>query len=64
MGDVVTLDDQRPHWSGVPLCVHCGREWVGVWPDGCESLQCPKCRKMTPAPNVQRHGMRLAKETL
>lgn len=43
MGELVALDDKRPHLSGKALCLNCSKEWVAVAPLGTTALQCPEC---------------------
>ena len=44
MGDVVSLQEYRPHLAGPARCLHCHHEWqaaseVGVF----AGLECPEC---------------------
>ena len=45
MGELVELDDHRPHWTGPCRCQGCGCDWVAVVPEGAdlEKLECPEC---------------------
>lgn len=43
MGDVVNLDEYRPHTSGSCTCLECSAEWTGVIPAGVRAVQCPEC---------------------
>lgn len=43
MGDVVSLDEARPHTSGPCTCLGCHHEWVGAVPVGVDVIQCPRC---------------------
>jgi len=47
MGEVVHLDDYRPHIAGDAVCLVCQREWVVVAPVGTKKLQCPDCRLLS-----------------
>lgn len=47
MGDVIDLDDHRPHNSGPAKCLACKREWVATAPVGAVELECPGCGCMT-----------------
>lgn len=43
MGDVVSIEDFRPHCSGEAVCSQCKHEWVAVAPLRTTELQCPSC---------------------
>ena len=44
MGEVVSIDSQKPHLSGPAICTHCKHEWQAVAPVGNHTnLQCPEC---------------------
>lgn len=30
--------------SGRMECLACAAVWIGVWPLGCDDLECPNCR--------------------
>lgn len=44
MGEVIQLDDHRPHHYGHAQCTHCGFKYIAVAPisveDGMECKQC------------------------
>lgn len=42
-GNVVALDEHRPHMSGEAVCLHCSHKWVGIQPVGALAMECPKC---------------------
>jgi hypothetical protein len=46
MGEVVELDDMRPHRVGKAQCAFCFSEWIAVAPVEVVALQCPKCHTM------------------
>jgi len=46
MGEVIELDDYRPHVSGEAACLLCGHMWVAVAPVGTVVLECPGCHSM------------------
>lgn len=46
MSNVVNLDEQRPHYSGMCSCLNCKHEWVGVVPMTATVLECPSCHAM------------------
>jgi len=43
VGDVVSLDAQRPHITCGAKCLDCGRTWQAVAPVGVTELECPDC---------------------
>lgn len=43
MGEIINLNERRPHISGNALCLGCGEIWVAVAPIGTVELKCPKC---------------------
>lgn len=43
MGELVSLDQQRPHLAGTGFCLECRHEWEAVAPIGVVGLECPKC---------------------
>ncbi len=43
-GDVVSLQERRPHLSGPVRCMECGHQWAAVAPIGTCRLECPGCR--------------------
>ena len=46
MTNVVSLDNYRPHRSGMACCLNCKNEWAAVAPIGTVALECPECRTM------------------
>ncbi len=50
MGDLVDLDEHRPHAVGHAKCCTCGHEWVAVVPaerpEDAPDLECPQCGHM------------------
>lgn len=47
MGDVVDLDDHRPHVTGIATCMGCAWSWVAVVDERADmtTLECPSCSK-------------------
>ena len=44
MGDVISLQEHRPHLVGPARCLHCHHEWACVSDVGVYSgLECPQC---------------------
>ncbi len=43
MGEVVSLDDRKPHLSGEARCMHCHHRWTAVTPVGEQQFECPEC---------------------
>lgn len=43
MGEVVSLDERRPHLAGPAKCLECKHEWTAVTPVGTANLECPSC---------------------
>ena len=43
MGEVVRLDEQRPHWAGECKCLACGHEFTAVAPAGTVWVECLEC---------------------
>jgi hypothetical protein len=46
MGDVVNLNDARPHSEGEAFCLDCKHQWVAVAPSGVVWMECPACHLM------------------
>jgi len=46
MGKLIALQERIPHISSECICLHCGYEWIGVFPTGVTSLECPECGLM------------------
>lgn len=46
MGDIVSLDDQRPHIGGPAKCLCCGHEWHAVAMSGTLNIECPECHTL------------------
>ena len=53
MGDVIPLDDHRPHGTHYVVCMDCAKDWVAVVPETEEwlrpswPLECPNCGEMS-----------------
>lgn len=45
MVDIVNIDDFRPHITK-PIQCECGKNWVAVYPEGTDYLECPGCHQM------------------
>ena len=58
MSDIVNIDDYRPHMVQEVKCNHCGYEWVAVFPEDTEKLECPKCAK-----KVNGHAIDIGSQT-
>lgn len=43
MGELIELDEKRPHLAGEAHCIQCGKEWAFVAPIGTVFLECPDC---------------------
>jgi hypothetical protein len=43
MGEVVDINENKPHLTGPAMCLQCGHKWVAVVPVGRLSAQCPSC---------------------
>jgi len=43
MGNVVSLDDMRPHTTTTVECQDCQHKWLAVYPTGTKALECPGC---------------------
>lgn len=43
MGELILLDNQRPHLAGTGYCIQCKHEWAAVAPVGTTCLECPSC---------------------
>lgn len=43
MGDVVALDEQRPHNRGLARCMECHHEWTAVVIVGKQFFDCERC---------------------
>ena len=43
MGEVVSLQEQRPHMTGEVKCMNCKHTWVAVAEQGTPLLECPEC---------------------
>ena len=43
MSNVISLDEMRPHRTGVVECARCNYKWVGVWLADAKYLHCPEC---------------------
>jgi predicted RNA-binding Zn-ribbon protein involved in translation (DUF1610 family) len=58
MGEVVSLDEMRPHLSGEALCLNCGNVHVAVAPVGVAWMECPECHlwRSTWRNQVERDG--------
>lgn len=41
--EIVSLNERRPHLSGIFKCGACKKEWDGVAPVGTSSFECPFC---------------------
>jgi hypothetical protein len=47
MGEIIDIDDYRPHWVGIAVCRDCKHEWEAIAPAGIVSgLECPNCGAM------------------
>jgi len=44
MGDIVSIESQKPHKTGEAICMSCKEEWIAVAPAGVVWLECPKCK--------------------
>lgn len=56
MGRVTDIDSKRQHeWLKVE-CKDCEHEWVAVFPEGTEILECPGCHQ-----SVNKYGVRVSK---
>lgn len=42
-GELIQLEDHKPHYSGLARCLQCKHEWMAVAPAVSAYLQCPKC---------------------
>lgn len=40
------------YYSASARCDICSREWVAVYPEVCERLECPTCGHFTRAPHL------------
>lgn len=43
MGEIIYIEEYRPHRAGLVLCDTCFYVWVGVAPVGTDNLECPTC---------------------
>lgn len=43
MGELIQLDDYRPHDVSKVTCDWCGHLWIAVYPSETVDLECPKC---------------------
>jgi len=43
MGEVIGINENKPHISGPVVCMNCKHEWVGVAPAGTYWLECKQC---------------------
>lgn len=40
----ISVRRRDPHCTGDVRCLSCGHDWIAVWPDGVDWLECPVCR--------------------
>lgn len=45
MGDIVDINENKPHFIAELMCVRCTNRWIGVVPEELwlKELVCPKC---------------------
>lgn len=43
MSNVVPIEANLPHHTGMAICVLCESHWVAVVPVGAQALECPTC---------------------
>ena len=45
MGNIIKLDDYRPHKISEVICIKCGKRWISVRPARVylSELECPNC---------------------
>lgn len=43
MGEVVSLEERKPHMTGKAICIACHHEWVATTPVGIIWFECPSC---------------------
>ena len=49
MGEILDLDDHRPHDTSEAECAECGHRWQAVFPEDTQWLECPACGGAAPA---------------
>ena len=43
MGNIINIDEARPHITTSIECGLCGHKWIAVYPEGATRLECPNC---------------------
>jgi ribosomal protein S27E len=46
MGDITDIDSKRPHSYSSTRCRECGYEWMAVFPEETDYLECPSCHTL------------------
>lgn len=45
MGQIIDINENKPHCTAELMCVNCLHRWIGVWPADTwlKDLLCPHC---------------------
>ena len=46
-GNLINLDDHRPHVTAYVACIDCGKDWIATAPADTMHFECPKCAKLS-----------------
>lgn len=52
LASLMAAIEGEPYDFADVCCAHCGNTWIAILPVNIRMIECPECRRMTPAPEV------------